>query len=143
MIEVQVVAPEHVYGIWDRVESFFEAAHKVGTDDCTVSQRKMLLTQGFEVLLVAVDGVEIVGALSIKTVNYPNVRAAFITALGGEGIVDEVVFKQVEHWASTQGATKIQFIASAAQARLYRQKIGCATDRYMMERIIQGVCDGR
>lgn len=134
MIEVQVVAPEYVHGIWDRVESFFEMAHAVNPDDCTVSQRKMLLAQGFETLLIAVDGALIVGALSIKVSNHPNTRIAFITALGGEGIVDTEVFGHVEQWAAAQGATKIQFIANAAQARLYRQKIGCSTDRYMMEK---------
>lgn len=136
-MQLQIVIPDYVHGVWSKVEQFFDAAYAASSGDCTVSQRKLLLIQGAEALLVFTEGEEIVGAMSVKISNHPDARVAFITAFGGCDVVD--TYAQVEQWAASQGAVRIRFLAREAQARLYRQKLGFATDTYMMERTIQGV----
>ena len=55
-------------------------------------------------------------------------------SLGGKGIVNSKTFSQVEKWAKMQGATKSAAWAQEAQARLYKNKAGFTTMRYVMEK---------
>ena len=77
---------------------------------------------------------KIVGAMTVEFINYPNERVMFITALGGKGIVNNTTFSQVEKWAKMQGATKSAAWAKESQARLYTQKAGFNTMRFVMEK---------
>jgi hypothetical protein len=136
MNQVQVVSADFVYNVWGQVVGFFDDAIAVGDESCTVEQLKTMLVKGFQTLLVSVDNDKINGAMSVELINYPNARVAFITAMGGNSIVDEETFTQVEHWAKSQGATKVQALASPAQARLYKQKANFSADRFLVEKTL-------
>jgi hypothetical protein len=71
---------------------------------------------------------------SVEFNNRPNDRVMFITALGGNGIVNDETFSQVESWAKSQGATKASAWAQEAQARLYKIKSNFNTVRYVVEK---------
>ena len=58
----------------------------------------------------------------------------FITALGGNGIVNDDTFSQVETWARMQGATKVNAWCQEAQARLYKLKANFNTVRMVVEK---------
>ena len=135
-MKVQVVAPDQIYQIWDKIEAFLDASALAGTGDCTTSQLKMQLGCGAQTLLVAIKGNEIHGAAALSMQNQPNHRVAVITALGGKGIVDSVVFEQVVAWAKSQGATKIRAWAKDAQARLFKQNAGLNTTMHVVEKLI-------
>lgn len=136
MNQVHIVSAEFVYAVWDKVIGYFDDAIAVGNGDCTTDQLKVLVLKGFQTLLVSMNGDEINGAMTIEMINYPNARVAFITAMGGSYIVDADTFTQVEHWAKLQGATKVQALASPAQARLYKQKANFSSDRFLVEKIL-------
>ena len=134
MIKVQRVNADKVYEVWSEVKGFLEASIETNTDDCTLDQLKLLLTQGLQHLLVGLEDDRIVGAMAVEFVNYPNQRVMFITALGGKQVVSNEVFSQVEDWARAQGATKSAAWAKESQARLYKQKAGFNTMRFVMEK---------
>jgi hypothetical protein len=134
--QVQHVSSGFIYEVWDKVVEYFNDAIEIGNGDCTVDQLKVLVIKGFQTLLISINEGEINGAMTIEMINYPNARVAFITAMGGRYIVDEETFSQVEHWAKSQGATKVQALASPAQARLYRQKANFSADRFLVEKTL-------
>ena len=134
MIKVHWVDPNKVYQVWGEVEGFLSASIATNTGDCTLGQLKTLLVKGEQSLLVGVEESKILGAMTVQFINYPNERVMFITALGGKGIVNNNTFSQVEEWARTQGATKSAAWAQEIQARLYKQKAGFNTVRFVMEK---------
>jgi hypothetical protein len=135
MIKVDLVAPDYVYQVWDDVKDFLEASIKTGTGTCTLDQLKLLLAKNYQTLLVGVDEQNnIVGAMAVEFINYPNARTMFITAFGGFHVIKADPLAEVENWARSQGATKITAWCEEAQARLYRQKAGFNTIRFVVEK---------
>jgi hypothetical protein len=92
--------------------------------DFSEEHMKVWLLEGHQNLLVIVEEGKIIGCGTVNFVNHPNCRVAFITSCGGKDIVSRGVFGQVEEWARSMGATKIQAWAKEGQARLYRQAVG-------------------
>jgi len=134
MIQVHTVSPDKIYQIWSEIEHYLKASIETSTGDCTLDQLKVLLVEGKQTLLIGLENDKIVGAMTVEFINYPNERVMFITELGGKGIVNDETFSQVETWAKMQGATKSAAWAKEAQARLYKQKAGFQTMRYVMEK---------
>jgi hypothetical protein len=135
MIKVDLVAPDYVYQVWDDVKDFLDASIKTGTGTCTLDQLKLLLAKNYQTLIVGVNAEgNLVGAMTVEFVNYPNARTMFITALGGFGVVTQDIWKQVEDWAKLQGVTKVSAWCEEAQARLYKQKAGFDTIRFVVEK---------
>jgi hypothetical protein len=135
MNTVKVVAPNFIYDVWKDVESFLNASINVSGGDFTLDQLKFSLGRGEQTLLVSVNEQNIInGAMTVEFTNRPNDRIMFITALGGNGIVNDETFSQVESWAKSQGATKASAWAQEAQARLYKIKSNFNTVRYVVEK---------
>jgi hypothetical protein len=135
MNTVQIVAPNNIYSVWEDVKSYLQASINVSEGDFTLDQLKLLLGRGEQTLLVSVDeNNKLNGAMTVEFQNRPNSRVMFITALGGNGIVNEETFSQVEVWAKMQGATKAGAWAQEAQARLYKIKSNFNTVRYVVEK---------
>jgi hypothetical protein len=136
MKQMQIVHPNHIHQIWDKIEVFFDRAMLTGPDDYNVDQLKMLLTEGRQTLFVFVEDGNIIGALSAEVINYPNNRVVHTSAVGGKDIFDENTINQYEDWARSQGATKIRAYAKDAQARLYRMKMGFNIVTHVVEKKI-------
>ena len=135
MNKVQIVAPNNIYNVWSDVDSFLNASINTSTGDCTVEQLKLLLVRGEQTLLVSTDeNGKLNGAMTVEFQNRPSNRVMFITALGGNGIVNNETFEQVETWARMQGATKVGAWAHEAQARLYKIKANFNTVRMVVEK---------
>jgi len=135
MNTVQIVVPNNIYSVWEDIKEYLNASINVSTHDCTIEQLKMLLVRGEQTLLVSVNNdSKINGAMTVEFINYPNNRVMHITALGGNGIVNDETFSQVEAWAKMQGATKASAWAQEAQARLYKIKSNFNTVRYVVEK---------
>jgi len=135
MNTVKVVTPNFIYDVWKDVESFLNASINVSGGDFTLDQLKFSLGRGEQTLLVSVNKQNVInGAMTVEFNNRPNDRVMFITALGGNGIVNDETFSQVESWAKLQGATKASAWAQEAQARLYKIKSNFNTVRYVVEK---------
>jgi hypothetical protein len=135
MNTVQIVAPNNVYHVWEDIKEYLNASINVSGGDFTLDQLKLLLARGEQSLLVSVDeSNKINGAMTVEFINNANARTMFITALGGNGIVNDETFSQVETWAKMQGATKASAWAQEAQARLYKLKANFNTVRYVVEK---------
>jgi len=136
MKQIQLVSPDFVSKLWDKIEPFFDASFKYSNDDYNVDQIKMLLVNGHQKLLVAVEDEKIIGASAVEFINYPNQRVLHITSMGGKALVEPDMIHQFEDWARSQGATKIRAFAQDAQARLYRMKMGLNTVTHVVEKSI-------
>jgi hypothetical protein len=135
MNTVQIVAPNNIYNVWEDVKEYLNASINVSGGDFTLDQLKLFLIRGEQTLLVSVDeNNKLNGAMTVEFQNRPNSRVMFITALGGNGIVNEETFSQVEVWAKMQGATKAGAWAQEAQARLYKIKSNFNTVRMVVEK---------
>ena len=135
MNTVQIVAPNNVYHVWEDIKEYLNASINVSGGDFTLDQLKLLLVRGEQSLLVSVnESNKINGAMAVEFINNANARTMFITALGGNGIVNDETFSQVETWAKMQGATKASAWAQEAQARLYKLKANFNTVRYVVEK---------
>jgi hypothetical protein len=135
MNTVQIVAPNNVYNVWGDIENYLNASINVSGGDMTLDQLKLMLVKGEQTLLVSTDDKGILnGAMTVEFQNRPNDRVLFITALGGNGIVNNETFGQVENWARMQGATKVGAWAQEAQARLYKLKANFNTVRMVVEK---------
>ena len=119
-LSLQVVPLARIHQTWPLVKDFLAEAMKWSGEDYTVDQAKALLAQGSWVLLVAVDETNNVqGAGTVEFLNMPNHRVAFITAIGGKGIVNEDIYEQLCMVLKGYGATKIQCAARESAAKLY------------------------
>ena len=136
MKQIQLVSPDFVSKLWDTIQPFFDASFKYSNDDYSIDQIKMLLVNGQQRLLVAVEDEKIIGASAVEFVNYPNQRVLHITSMGGKALIEPDMIKQFEDWAKSQGATKIRAFAQDAQARLYRMKMGLNTVTHVVEKTI-------
>jgi len=136
MKQIQLVSPDFVSKIWDKIQPFFDASFKYSNDDYSIDQIKMLLVNGQQRLLVAVENEKIIGASAVEFVNYPNQRVLHITSMGGKALIEPDMIKQFEDWAKLQGATKIRAFAHDAQARLYRMKMGLNTVTHVVEKTL-------
>ena len=135
MNTVQIVAPNNIYNVWEDIKEYLNASINVSGGDFTLDQLKLLLVRGEQTLLVSVnENNKINGAMTVEFINNANARTMFITALGGNGIVNDETFSQVEIWAKMQGATKASAWAQEAQARLYKLKANFNTVRLVVEK---------
>lgn len=136
MKQIQLVSPDFVCTVWDKIKPFFDASFKYSNDDYNVDQTKMLLVNGVQKLLVAVEDNNIIGASAVEFINYPNQRVLHIISMGGKALIEPDMIKQFEEWAKSQGATKIRAFAQDAQARLYKMKMGLNIITHVVEKDI-------
>jgi hypothetical protein len=116
---VQHVPVEFVAQTWPFVEQFMDASEKFAGGDYTADQIKVYLAKGHWTLLVAVDEDKVIkGAATVSFSNYPNDRVAFVTNMGGNMLVNEVVLDGLKQVLKGFGATKIQGAMRPAMVRL-------------------------
>lgn len=131
-MKVQYVDPKYLHYVWKDVEDYLEKALAQSGGEYDVQQLKVLIVQGFQSLLIAVDeDNSIKGAATVEFINYPNERVAFITAIGGKMIANQECWKQFEDWLTFSGATMVRGAAFESVARLWRRAFGF-TSRYVM-----------
>lgn len=120
-LEICHVAVERIPAMFQAVEGLIKSGLDY-TDDCTVEQAKVYLSNGSWGLLVAVDSeMEIHGVFMYSIANSPNDRTATIIAAGGKGIIKNEVFDQVCEFFKSLGATRVQALARHSAARLYER----------------------
>jgi hypothetical protein len=122
MNQVQYVAPNFINQVWDKVEPFISAALKYSSGEYTAEQLKVYLVQGHQSLYIAINEQgKIFGAAVVEFANYPNDRIAFITAIGGNMIMNKELWDQFVNGLVQNGSTKIRGAVRDSMARLLRR----------------------
>lgn len=133
MSNVQVVSPNYIHLVWDKVKDYLQNAMDHSGGEYKLDHLKMFLVQGVQTLLVVVDeDNNIETAWTIEWLNFPDDRIAFITAIGGSTKKEN--FEQFCNWARANGATAIRGAAFEAVARLWKLKYGFEKTYVMVEK---------
>lgn len=133
-IEVQIVGLEWVQMVWPKVVGFIESAIKQGIGEYSAENVRAELANGNQTLFIGLKNNEVVGCLTVKISNTEKHRIAYITSYGGRGVTRPDLFKEIESWCLSMGATKIQAYAKEAQMRLYRKALGFSAPCYVVEK---------
>jgi hypothetical protein len=137
MSQVQIVTPNQIYNIWDQVEPYITEALKHSSGEYNAEQLKILIIQGQQVLLVAVNEQNnIHGVCTVEFINYPNDRIAYVTAFGGVDVANKDVWDQFENWLKLSGATKFRASTYESAARLYKRAFGTENKYIVVEKTL-------
>lgn len=106
---IQEVPIQYVNMIWPSVEGFLASAIPHADGDITLDETKSYCINGVWKLLVAVDDNNVVqGGATLHFFNRINHRVAFITTIGGKGILTADSFSQFSDILRNNGATCIE-----------------------------------
>ena len=135
MKRLEVVSPNHIYHVWDKVKDYLENGLKLSGGEYGVEHLKLYLTSGQQTLLVIIDEEHnIHGAFTVEITNFPNERIAFTTSVGGKGITEQGLWNQYEQWLKDNGVTMIRGAAHETVARLWRRKFGVQSRYIIVEK---------
>ncbi len=137
MSQVQIVSPNYVYQVWDKVEPYITEALKRSSGEYSAEQLKVLIVQGHQIMLVAVDenkGVH--GVCTVEFNNYPNDRIAYVTCFGGVDVANNDIWSQFETWLKDSGATKFRAATFKSAARLYNKAFGTTSKYILVEKTL-------
>ena len=108
-MQIQEVPIQYVNMIWPSVEGFLASAIPYSDGDITLDETKSYCVNGVWKLLVAVDENNVVqGGATLHFFNRFNHRVAFITTIGGKGILTPENFSQFSDILRSNGATCIE-----------------------------------
>ena len=120
-LTVHHVPVNHVLQLLPLVKHHIEAGLE-HSDDCTVEQTQVFLSNGQWLLYVATNEEhKINGIFVVSVTSGPNDRTATIVAAGGKGIANKYVFDQLCDLVLVEGATRIQALARDSAARLFKK----------------------
>lgn len=109
MLSVQEVPIQYVNMVWPSIEGFVASAIPHSDGDITLDETKSYCVNGVWKLFVAVDENNVAhGASTIHFFNRMNHRVAFITTVGGKGILTPENFSQFSDILRSNGATCIE-----------------------------------
>jgi hypothetical protein len=117
-MNIQLVPLSMIHQTWHLVEKFLEDGLEHAEDDYTIDQVRAEVAKGSWMLVVAVEGDVIYGAMTINIYNAPNHRVAFITSTGGRFIISKDTFKQLCNLVKEFGATKVRGVGRDSVVRL-------------------------
>ena len=109
MLSVQEVPLQYVNMVWPSIEGFVASAIPHSDGDITLDETKSYCVNGVWKLFVAVDENNVAhGASTIHFFNRMNHRVAFITTVGGKGILTPENFSQFSDILRSNGATCVE-----------------------------------
>jgi hypothetical protein len=119
---IELVNPNHVYHVWDKVEKHLEDGLTRSGGEYNVHHLKQYLTSGQQTLLIFIDEENnIHGAIAIEFTNFPNNRVAYVTSMGGKYITSPALWEQFETILRQLGATTVRGAAFESIARLWKK----------------------
>ncbi len=125
MSKVQPVPREYVHATWPLVEKYVSSAMAYSAGEYTAEQLKGMLAHGMQQMVVVVDDDGTIrGAATVEFVNFPQMRVAFVTSIGGRMISSKDNWDQFAAWMKSMGATHCRGAAREEIARLWKQKFG-------------------
>ena len=117
----QPIHPDYLQRNWPIVKDWLEAGMRESNGEYTVEQLKVFVMQGRHVLLCVILGERIVGAMTIAFEDFPNERVAFVSSMGGAGIVNQEVLESVSDWCRRNGCTALRGAVRPSVAKLFKK----------------------
>lgn len=118
--------------VWHIVAPMLQKAIDLDPELNTIEQIEYFVRTGRSFLLVWIEPDEgITGAAIVDIVDYPRERVAHINLMGGKWIVKDRVFKDLQDWMRSFGATTAQCWAKGALVQMY-EKIGMTNTHQVM-----------
>lgn len=134
----QVMTPDCL-SVWPKVEGLIESGMDRVTSsssrplEYSIKHVKHFVATGQWMLLVAVDrDGDLKGAATVSFIDYPLKRAAFLTTISGNFVVNKDCFDQLKEVLKKAGAKSLQGIVSKSVARLC-SRAGIEGDRIFIE----------
>lgn len=119
------ITPRTLDNAWPLAEPMLREAVGLNQGEALLDQVRMQVAFSFAHLLLWQEQGHYTGAGVVEVVQFPNVRVAYLTYLGGRAIVNVEVLDAVKAWCREQGASEIRgFCGSEAHVRLY-ERVGC------------------
>lgn len=118
-MKVQHVTGDWVAATWPSVVSMLARAAEYSLGELEVGHIQTMVLTGQWTLIVAHEDGIIRGAATVDFLNRPTQRVAFVTALGGRGVLTRDAFKQFSELLKTFGATHIEGATRESVARLW------------------------
>lgn len=116
---VEAVPIEYVHVVWPQVQGFIEQSIRHGgSGEYTIDQAKGMVALGRWRLIVASENATPYGAMLVDVYNRLDQRVAFVTAVGGRGIINENTFKQLQALVKSWGATSLECAARPSMQRM-------------------------
>ena len=115
------IHPDYLQKVWPLVKDWLASGLRHGAGEYSVDQLKVLIQQGQHILFTIQTDDEVVGAGTVAFEDYPNARIAFITSLGGVGVLNTETFESLAEWARNNGCTSIRGAVRPSVARLCKK----------------------
>ena len=121
MIEVRHVPTHFVHKVWPLVAPFLNAAltHSEASGEITLDQLRADLGQNRGALYTVTKDGGLAGAISVTFQNQRNARVAFVTAIGGRGLLDRDAAAQFFELLRQAGATRVAGAGRDSIVRLW------------------------
>jgi hypothetical protein len=115
------IPPADINRVWHAVYGFLDDGLQYSAGEYDVIDLFRLLSDGSQQLLAIVNGDRILGAASVLVEDYPKARVAYITTMGGRGILNETGFGLLADWAKQIGCTAVRGAVRPSVFRLARR----------------------
>lgn len=132
---VHALSKEHLDKYWNQIKEYLHSGLLMCEGELNIDQLRLLAVQGrvFIVVGISLETNNLVGALALEMVNYPNYRAANIISYGGHNLfASEEDFAGLKQELAKAGISQLQGWCKPAQARLFKHKYGFKTPYEMI-----------
>lgn len=132
---LHALSKEHLDKYWGQVKEYLHRGLLMCEGELNVDQLRLLCVQGLAnvIIIVSLETSNVVGALALEIVNYPNYKVANIISYGGHNLfASEEDFNGLKQELGKAGISKLQGWCKPAQARLFKHKYGFTTPYEMI-----------
>lgn len=125
--EVSRLNPAFLDQEWPKVSPMLDSGFMYSEGELDISQLRMLCARGDAFIMVCMAEGQIIGALALEIVQYPNFRAANVISAGGRGIYNAKYWEMLRAWLKDMGVSKVQGNCRPSVARLLKRMEGFRT----------------
>lgn len=129
------VPAEAIDQIWSQVEPYFIRALDRHDAEFELEDLKLYVTKGNWKLFAFVENDVVIGGAVVSFVVYPRSHVAFVTCIGGKGLIKPSNYAKFMQLLKDYGADRVQGYVTDSVARLY-ERVGVLRKTTMMEIVL-------
>jgi hypothetical protein len=114
------IDPRFLDKVWVEVGPVLAEAVATNKGEHTLDQLRAEIAYGGSHLLVYQVGETVKGAATISFKQYPNYRTAWVSYMAGHDTADALPL--LKQWAAEHGASHLECLCGAGQAKLFEQR---------------------
>jgi len=134
-MEAYCVPAEAVDYVWSQVEPYFQRALDRHDAEFELNDLKLYVTKGNWKLFAFVENEVVIGGAVVSFVVYPRSHVAFVTCIGGKGLIKPKNYAKFMQLLKEYGADRVQGYVTDSVARLY-ERVGVLRKTTMMEIVL-------